>query len=48
MVYEFKQIDYKQGPVLAPMICEEKYYDVMSKFIKDGVEFTSYQVYTKP
>ena len=42
--------DYsKQGPVCAPSTYDMrgvKYYDVMSKFIKDGVEFTSYQVYT--
>ena len=41
--------DYsKQGPVCAPSTYDMrgiKYYDVMSKFIKDGVEFTSYQVY---
>ena len=42
--------DYsKQGPVCAPSTYDMrgiKYYDVMSKFIKDGVEFTSYHVYT--
>lgn len=42
--------DYsKQGPVCAPSTYDMrgvKYYDVMSKFIKDGVEFISYQVYT--
>lgn len=42
--------DYsKQGPVCAPSSYDMrgiKYYDVMSKFIKDGVEFTSYHVYT--
>ena len=42
--------DYsKQGSVCAPSTYDMrgvKYYDVMSKFIKDGVEFTSYQVYT--
>ena len=42
--------DYsKQGPICAPSTYDMrgvKYYDVMSKFIKDGVEFTSYHVYT--
>lgn len=41
--------DYsKQGPVCAPSTYDMrgvKYYDVMSKFIKNGVEYTSYQVY---
>lgn len=41
--------DYsKQGPICAPSTYDMrgvKYYDVMSKFIKNGVEYTSYQVY---